>query len=126
MSDDKEDSAIRRCTKCKNPMKNHRGPAGEHCQKIDEVSEDSSTDGATDGESARPKSDLSISLLREMMCQMGDMLLSMKMIQKTLAAKQRDSAEFMAIIKTGDGAKPPHGKSTSPHNAQESDSNKEW
>ena len=106
MSDDKEDiSVIRRCTKCKSPMKNHRGPAGEHCQNT----EDSSTEGATGGESTRPKSDLSVSLLREMMRQMGDMALSMEMMQKSLAAKQRDDAEFMAIMKkTGDGAQPPH------------------
>ena len=66
MSDDKEDSVITRCTKCKTPMKNHRGPAGEHCQNIDEVSEDSNTVGVTGGESTRPISDLSVSLLREM------------------------------------------------------------
>ena len=125
MSDDNGASeTTRRCTKCRHPMKNHPGPAGEHCQNLAshdahrgpvEVYDDESegaVGGATSGASSRTTGEktggtggttvaermardqdlsLPVSLLREMSRQMGDLAVSMAMIQKTLSANYTDA-----------------------------------
>ena len=119
MSDDNGASeTTRRCTKCRYPMKNHPGPAGEHCQNLASHDThrgpvevyDGESEGAVGGATsagdntggtggttvaermARDQdSSLPVSLLREMSRQMGDLAVSMAMIQKTLSANYTDA-----------------------------------